>query len=934
MYENLSWTHVVRSPNGESNRLRGPVLLWTRHDTGPCAGVFPMSCHAVTEVSLRSVRPGLPFATLRGMCPDMLPFLRIQGSIALLTVAFVGAGCDDNGFGSKEAEPVAQGDKDRSGNTVDVAPASPSLLPCPDGWEERVDEELGVSLCEPWPASTPGRRDCPDGWSILDVNGVATCEPWPGTSPVNWSCPEGWRQVIDDDVGTCEPSPREGPCGVYEAQFPGEVGCVSVGTECPDGDFPEGLPGDVPIVYVKPGFRGGDGSSPASPLGSLNDVFFPALPHGTIVAMAKGTHRSTGRLDRDITLWGACTAETILTAPSPRPVNLPGILLSADSSGPSSREVVVKNLRIENTPQVGLAVRGRMRLRLEGVVVERTQAIGLFADDGGRLSAFEVIVRDTRPTPRGELGFGLEVRGGGTAELRRVVFDRNRVLGVFANEPNTSLVLEDSVIRGTESRQADRNRGRGLSVEVGAAAEVRRTVFERNRDVGVSVSGASTHAVMEDILVRDTRSNELSQSHGGGLRVVSGAKAAIRRALFAGNRDFGVFVSGGDTELSLEDAVIRDTRSEESNRTGGIGLTVVGGARAEVRRSVLDRNRAVSVLVNDANTHLVLEDAMIRDTQSQESDQMLGRGLQLGFDGSAEVRRMLITRNRQAGVVASGAGVRLVLEDFVVRDTQSQEADQTGGYGIQVSLGAIAEVRRGLFGRNRSVAVQVGGTNAQLILEDAVVRNTLRQASDQALGRGLEVGFGASAVVRRTLFDHNREVGVMAGGEGTWLRLEDTVVRDTQSRAKDGDGGRGLLVQFGAQADVRQSVIQRNQDIAVFVLDSEASLTDSIVDRVNFPPCAEKAEPCPALAVGVLSSGQNAAMLVERVRIGKSDQCGVFLGRGGQLDGTDLVIVQNGVGACFEDPLYDPARLGAEFIDNAERILFQDLPEALQPFDL
>ena len=65
-------------------------------------------------------------------------------------------------------------------------------------------------------------------------DGPAWCEPWPGGAPED--------------------------CGADEAHFPGEPGCVRVGSACPAGGLPEGLPSDRPVVYVRAAATGGDGT--------------------------------------------------------------------------------------------------------------------------------------------------------------------------------------------------------------------------------------------------------------------------------------------------------------------------------------------------------------------------------------------------------------------------------------------------------------------------------------------------------------------------------------------------------------------------------------------------------------------------------------------------------------------------------------------------
>lgn len=831
--------------------------------------------------------------------------LPVGGALwVLFSVGLVG--CSDDAASSSSNVDLGVADvgsikSDAGGPVFSVEP--PVLTPCPAGWEEREDARLGI----------------------------AACEPWPDSSPVQWDCPQGWRRVIEGGVEACAPFPNEQPadCQDFESHFPGDPGCAVVGTECPVGAFPDDLPNGANIVFVQSGFRDGDGSSPESPLGSLYEVNFPALPNGSIVALAKGTHRWTGTLNRFVTLWGACTAETFIVPPSPLPANPPAAVITVSTTGlGANRRVVVKSLTVADAPQVGLLVSGRLRLGLEGVVVRRTEGFGLAAIEGGHLDGSEVVVRDTQPRTPGFFGRGLEVNSGATADIRRAVFEGNRDVGVLVTGADSRVVLEDVLVQDTQSQALSRTLGAGLIVERGAVAEVRRAAFTRNREAALLAFDPNTRLVVEDAVVLDTRSREAGRDLGRGLSVVLGASAEVRRALFLSNRVDAILAEDSGTHLVAENVVIRDTRGQEADLTGGRGLRINAGAEAEVRAAVLELSRQVGVLVSGANTRLAIEDGLIRGTMSQEADKLAGVGLQVVEGATAEVRRTLLEGNRAVGILATTGGAKLHLEDAVVRDTLAREIDGRGGRGLIVQEGAEADISRAVFERNHQIGVDVASANSRLFLDDSVVRDTLSEESSGLWGRGMTVQDGASAEVRRSIFDRNRETGIYVAFANARLVLEDTRIRNTLSAEASGTGGRGLNVQDGATAEVRRGVFERNQDFGVFVSRAAARISESLIDEVSFPPCAEAPIPCQTFAVGVMAGGEAGTILMDRTRVSRAEQCGVFVFADGQLDGTDVVLAENGVGACFEDSDYDPSRLGAEYIDNRERFTFQSFPPA------
>src|SRR5689334_20997324 len=105
-------------------------------------------------------------------------------------------------------------------------------------------------------------------------------------------CRDGWR-AIDPGAGNgpvvCDPWPESGraTCAEGEAHFPGEPGCVRVGTECPAGDWADDLPASG-VVYVQPGATGGDGTR-AMPFGSIGEAVTMGT-RGATIALARGTY--------------------------------------------------------------------------------------------------------------------------------------------------------------------------------------------------------------------------------------------------------------------------------------------------------------------------------------------------------------------------------------------------------------------------------------------------------------------------------------------------------------------------------------------------------------------------------------------------------------------------------------------------------------------
>jgi hypothetical protein len=312
------------------------------------------------------------------------------------------------------------------------------------------------------------------------------------------------------------------------------------------------------------------------------------------------------------------------------------------------------------------------------VVVERARLAGN-ADSavhvggpGATLRGTDLVIRETGDEP-GELraGRGVNVELGGSAELRRVRIEDSGQLGVAAiggpEQQQVALLVEDLEVRRTLGL-VDGFFGRGLEVGDSADVTVRRALFDANRDTGVYAKGAST-ITLEDITVRNTESRVAGQAFGRGIDVGRGAAVTARRVALVGNTEVGFAAFGEDTRVSLEDARIAQTRGRPLDGLFGRGMEVLEGARVTGRRLEVVENRSAGVTVGDTGTEMSLREVRIEDTTET-----------LCADSSCPERSLGM------GAVAR-AGARLSLEAFVVR--------RAALCGVQLEAGGELDLTEG-----------------------------------------------------------------------------------------------------------------------------------------------------------------------------------------------------------------------------------------------
>jgi hypothetical protein len=220
--------------------------------------------------------------------------------------------------------------------------------------------------------------------------------------------------------------------------------------------------------------------------------------------------------------------------------------------------------------------------------------------DGADVTLDRVLVRDTLAATDGLGGRGLQAqvhpkkKRPATVTVTSSVIEKNREVGVYVS--GSDLRMEGSVVRGTLPTDANQNGGKGFTVRPDTTIHrrsnltLRASVVEDNREVGVLVGGSDI--LFEGALVRDTRPRASDGAGGGGLALLlfpdppARANAAVRGSSFERNQTFGVVVT--DSDLVLDATQVIDTKARETDGAYGDGMEVgivTGPASATVTAS-------------------------------------------------------------------------------------------------------------------------------------------------------------------------------------------------------------------------------------------------------------------------------------------------------------------------------------------------------------
>ena len=294
----------------------------------------------------------------------------------------------------------------------------------------------------------------------------------------------------------------------------------------------------------------------------------------------------------------------------------------------------------------------------------------------------------------------------------------------------------------------------------------------------------------------------------------------------------GIFAFGEGMELELEDVVIADIHARSGDGAFGWGISLEGGGRLRAERVVVARAREVGIFVANAANRADLVDIIVMDTRGSAGDNGRGNGFVVGPGSELEIERGLLARNREFAVLASGEDTRVELHHVVVRDTAESTPHGMGGYALSVRDGAEAVIAATIIERATEIGINVRGAGASTTLTDVVIRDTQGRPLDGEGGAAIVVAEGGALIADRLVASRNRERTVFVSDAGSSATLRDAVLYDTLQAASEGDGGSGCDVEWGATLSLERSIVERSRGVAIVAFDPETRL-DLIDVRVR-----------------------------------------------------------------------------------------------------
>jgi hypothetical protein len=518
------------------------------------------------------------------------------------------------------------------------------------------------------------------------------------------------------------------------------------------------------VLYVAATPGSGGDGSRQNPFHDLGSAF-RASEGDPIMALGKGTHTIAATFPESVTLWGACAEATHLVAGFEDDV-------TGTVTAHGGATVQLRNVHVRG-PTPGLRVQGGASMDVRNVVVSGTGIAGVWVLDGSTFTARSLVVRDTEGHPTMGFGRALNVSGGSRAVVRTGAFERTQDIAVFAADPQSELVLEDVAIRDTRPNRLDDAFGRAVEVSLGASAVFERLAIESNHEYGLFVADADTHVTLQDSVVRGTRSRDSDGKAGRGLHVQKGARLEATRVLVDDNRELGVYASGDGGMLKLEDVAVVGTRRRPADDFGGRAIQIQWGAHLDARRVMMHDNESYGAFIATENASATFSDLSVLATGAQPAlDRLFGRALELIEGAQVELTRARITGNRDVSIRASGADTKLTVQHLDIANTRPLK--QRFGRGLEITGGAELRGSRVRVRDNLDIGIHARGGDVRL--QHVTVERTgeapCAGSSCRASGFGLTAVGGATVHVRTFRVARNALAGVL-WERGSMLQLRD-----------------------------------------------------------------------------------------------------------------------------------------------------------------
>lgn len=698
-----------------------------------------------------------------------------------------------------------------------------------------------------WPAA-PSLDDAPPPapqpprwcWDLRDTQGKTCASGEAGCTPRGRRC-------------TAEEFKAKGGCPAGE--MPGNGGgCVSVEATwtCPPGFRPDeaapknvaGLPpcvpdpadcGQDPFGGVQPAAntRFVDLQAPAGGDGSREKPY-NKLTAGVSATPAGGTLAvAAGTYKEGIILSKPMTVIGRCAAMVTFDSDMSAGVSTLASGGPGPR--LVQGVTLTGTVKGANAI-SKVELRLRRVWLHGTGRTAFYAANAGSvIEATDCVSDETGAAPK-DADDGVYARAGARVTLQRVRISGPRGVGLFARDPGTVVQADDVLVDATTPGIIAGSVGQGIAAQGGAQLSLRRVRVVGSHAIGVHIMQSGTRLDATGLVIGGTQPRA-DGAFGYGAMVTQGAQVQVDGGRVHANTYVGLYASGAGTGLRLAGVRIDGQLPSPNSNEGGLGVSTLDGASTEVVGCLVDGNRGAGVNATGAGARVVVEASLLEKTLPGANDGSGGMGVLAFIGARVDVIASRVRANMGGGVGCSSpddlAPPRCRVVGSLLDDNLQSAPYVLNGWGVLVN--GDSQLSGSRVRGNATAGVVCVHATGKLKVGGAVIDASLlhRDSPSVASGVGLLVRFGCALDLQASRVWANHSAGLYATDSP--LQIQASVIAGTLTGKGQGARvnqtvfGDGIVAIRSPLVSVGQTSLAANERAGALLSDCEQANLSQVV---------------------------------------------------------------------------------------------------------
>ena len=645
---------------------------------------------------------------------------------------------------------------------------------CPAGYAPTVTSDGKPSGCHPaggavqlprlvsWTTATVATLPLPALPPPSPPRWCSTASGGGGCSGPGTGCPAGEAPVAGKE-GTC--APIEGVSWICP---PGHL------AHGPAGEHPASLPGCTPdpaacgddvfagvedgpgVVFVDGKWTGASDGSRAAPYASLAMAVTSVQSGGTVVVGA-GTYDTSVVVDKPLTIRGRCAALVTLRRPK-------GKVATIRVNGENAHDVTVRDLTLAGS-WFPVIVAKDASATVERCHIRHKAGDGLAVQHAGsKLSIVDSFIDGADASVGGGVAYGVRAIGGAWLAMKRVRLRRSVHRGVLVAQPGSKAVLDEVLIDETRKLASSDTMTVAASVVLGARLEFDGLRIALPVSGGLRASGKGTHLTGVNLRIDDVRPQDGPSPFGRGLLLQGGARAEIRLARIHGTEQVAVATQDPGTRLVLRDALVAHTSTPPAKSKMGFGASAHSASEMILERCHLHHHRRAAIYASGAGTKLHAREVLVAHTQARPGEEPYANGVLVRESARVVLERARIHDNGDSGIDVADKGVSLQATDVIVDGTRYGTDTDGAGSGIAMLGEGNADLLRVRCSNNTGHGVLSAYTDGLVRAAHVVADGNGRISEGKKKGRGFQTRSDARLILRSALAVDNRYAGLACDG--------------------------------------------------------------------------------------------------------------------------------------------------------------------------